>query len=222
VVALMLTGVLPNMFVPTAQPAPVGTVRVSTPTSTATTALAPGGETAPTETSTTAPPPPTATGAPPAAPTATSVPPTATTVPPTATSVPPTATTAPPTATTEPPTATSVPPTATPTETPLPTATATAPPQPLTISHVVDEVACLSKAQYRIRFTIYVGGGTGQYEVYRDIDEQKIYGPGPQTAIEYELTWGADASAVGTLYVRSGGERVESKFYVPNPDCSGM
>jgi hypothetical protein len=83
-------------------------------------------------------------------------------------------------------------------------------------------VACLSKAQYKIQFTIHVGGGTGQYAVYRDIDEQKIYGPGPQTTIEYELTWGANASAVGTLYVRSGGERAESKFYVQNPDCSGM
>ena len=94
--------------------------------------------------------------------------------------------------------------------------------QPLTISHVVEEVACISKSQYRIRFTIYVGGGTGQYSIYRDIDEQQIYGPGSQTAVEYELTWGADASAVGTLYVRSGGERAESKFYVKNPDCSGF
>jgi hypothetical protein len=82
-------------------------------------------------------------------------------------------------------------------------------------------VACISQAQYRIVFMIYVGGGTGEYSIFRDIDEQRIYGPGPQTTIEYELTWGAGASAVGTFYVRSGGERVESKFYVPNPDCSG-
>jgi hypothetical protein len=86
----------------------------------------------------------------------------------------------------------------------------------------VAEVVCLSQSQYRIRFTIYVGGGTGQYAVYRDIDEQVVYGPGPQTVIEYELTWGAGASAVGTFYVRSGGERAESKFYVQNPDCSGL
>jgi hypothetical protein len=87
---------------------------------------------------------------------------------------------------------------------------------------VVEDVACISTGQYRINFTIYVDGGTGQYFVYRDIDSQAIYGPGPAKAIPYELTWGAGSSAVGTLFVRSGGETAESKFYVQTPDCSGF
>ena len=62
------------------------------------------------------------------------------------------------------------------------------------------------------------------WEVFRrnDIDEQQIYGPGPQKTVPYTLEWGAGASAVGTLYVKSGGQRAESKFYVQNPDCSGF
>jgi hypothetical protein len=99
--------------------------------------------------------------------------------------------------------------------------TATTPPTPLSLGHSVDDVACISKTQYRIKFTIYMNGGTGEYFVYRDIESQPIYGPGPATSVPYELTWGT-ASAVGTFYVRSGDELAESKFYVNMPDCSGF
>jgi hypothetical protein len=173
------------------------------PTPTATATAPATATTAPTETSTAEPTPT-------QAPTETPVPPTETPVPPTDTATP-----LPPTPTSPPP------PTATPT-TPPPTPTATTPPTPLSINHVVENVACISKGQYRINFTIYVDGGTGQYFVYRDIESQPIYGPGPVKAIPYELTWGAGSSAVGTLVVRSGSESAESKFYVQTPDCSGF
>lgn len=220
--ALVYTGVLPN---------PLDLVAPSSPTATSTSivTVAPTAEATATMTQA-----PTTTSAPPAEATATmTVPAAATTAPtetatteptstqvPTETAVPPTATATPPPPTPTsppPPTATPPPPTATP-----PPPTATPPPTPLSIDHVIESAACISKGQYRIEFMIYVDGGTGQYFVYRDIESQAIYGPGPAKTIPYELTWGAGSSAVGTLVVRSGGESAESKFYVPNPDCSGF
>jgi hypothetical protein len=91
------------------------------------------------------------------------------------------------------------------------------PAQPLSIGFSIDSKACISKAQYRIVFTLYLDGGTGQYSVYRDIDEQQIYGPGSNKSFTYELDWGSSAAATGTFYVRSGGERAEEKFYVAPP-----
>jgi hypothetical protein len=229
--ALMFTGVIPNPLAapsntPTHTPAaitPLPVIQTLTPTSTATVQAA-GQPTAtpyPTYTSY-----PTYTPVPTQAATATETPlPTPTLVPPTHTPVPPTNTAVPPTNTPIPPTNTPVPPTHTPvpTSTPVPTHTPTTPPpKPLSINHAVEGVACISKSQYRINFGIYLEGGTGEYAVYRDIDEQKVYGPGPATSVPYELTWGSNASAVGTFYVKSGGQRAESKFYVPNPDCSGF
>ena len=229
--ALMFTGVIPNPLAaptntPTYTPAaltPLPVIQTLTPTSTAT-AQAAGQPTPtpyPTYTSY-----PTYTPVPTQAATATETPPsTPTSVPPTSTLVPPTNTPVPPTHTPIPPTNTPVPPTHTPvpTNTPVPTHTPTTPPpQPLSINHAVENVACVSKSQYRINFGIYLEGGTGEYNVYRDIDEQKLYGPGTATSFPYELTWGASSSAVGTFYVKSGGQRAESKFYVQNPDCSGF
>jgi hypothetical protein len=190
------TSVLPTetSVLPTETSVPTSTSAPAEATATATEIILPTATTAATGTATSAPTPT-------EVPTETSVPPTATATPP-----PPTPTNLPPTPTTPPPT---------------PTAT-TPPPTPLSINHVVENVACISKGQYRINFTIYLGGGTGQYFVYRDIESQAIYGPGPATAIPHELTWGAGSSAVGTLVVRSGGESAESKFYVQTPDCSGF
>jgi hypothetical protein len=216
VAALMFTGVLPNPFaapteaVPTQAPTPTATLpALATPTYT------PEPD-APTPT-----PQPTYTPYPthtPVPPTATSEPPTNTPVPPTNTSVPPTNTPVPPTNTPVPPTNTPVPPT----NTPVPPTNTPVPPKPLSLSFSVDSAACISNSQYKIVFTIYLDGGTGQYNVYRDIDEQKIYGPGNAKSFTYELTWGAGSAATGTFYVRSGGVRAEDKFYVKNPDCSGF
>ena len=219
--ALVYTGVLPNPLdllapkAPTVAPSvavPTETTAVqatSTMTSVPTMTSAPAGEATPTATATdqaTATTAPTETST--SEPTPTEVP-TKTPVP-TATPVPPTAT-----VTSAPPTSTAtVPP-------PTPTAT-TPPPTPLSINHVVESATCISKGQYRIKFMIYVDGGTGEYFVYRDIESQPIYGPGPVKAIPYELTWGAGSSAVGTLVVRSGGGTAEGKFYVQTPDCSGF
>jgi len=217
--ALVFTGVLPNPLRSLTPSGPTVAPPLATPTQTATwTPAVPTPTMTPVPTITSAPADqatPTATVAAPA--TATTEPTETSTLEPTQTSVPtetpaPTATPVPP-----PPTATPVPPT--------PTATATAttpPPKPLSINHVVESAACISKGQYRIEFTIYVDGGTGEYFVYRDIESQPIYGPGPAKATPYELTWGAGSSAVGTLVVRSGGETAESKFYVQTPDCSGF
>lgn len=229
--ALIYTGVLPTPFrtVPD-KPTVVLTLTLPVVTLTSTATAVPTTQATPTVAPTMTSPP-----ADLATPTATAVEATATTeatatpeptqtplptetTPPTATTEPPTATPVPPTATPIPPTATPVPPTATPTAMP----TATTPPTPLSLGHSVDNVACISKGQYRIKFTLYMGGGTGQYFVYRDIDSQPVYGPGPATSAPYELVWGAGSSAVGTFFVRSGGETAEDKFYVETPDCSGF
>jgi hypothetical protein len=209
--ALVYTGVLPNPLDLLGPSEPTVAVTVEAATATLTVQATP----------TLTPIPPTMTPAPAGEATATEAAEATATTAPTETS---TAEPAP----TETPTGTPVPPTATatlPPPTPTPTATPTAtlpPPTPLSINHVVENVACISKGQYRIDLTIYVDGGTGQYFVYRDIESQPIYGPGPAKAIPYELTWGAGSSAVGTLVVRSGGESEESKFYVETPDCSGF
>jgi hypothetical protein len=215
VAALMFTGVLPNpLATPTvAVPTRAATVTlppVMTPTPTLTSE--PSGMPTPTPQPTYTPyptytPVPTATETPTPLPTATTeATPTATETP-----VPPTNTPVPPTNTPVPPTNTPVPPTNTP-----------VPPKPLSIGFSVDSAACISQSQYKIKFTIYLDGGTGQYTVYRDIDEQKIYGPGGDKSFTYELTWGAKAAATGTFYVKSGDGRAETKFYVANPDCSGF
>jgi hypothetical protein len=94
------------------------------------------------------------------------------------------------------------------------------PSKPLSIDFPNTWGTCISKSQYRIVFDITLDGGTGQYTVYRDIDEQKVYGPGTAKKVTYELNWGASSAATGTLYVKSGSERAEKKFYVANPDCS--
>jgi hypothetical protein len=201
VAALMFTGVLPN---PLAVPTEAVPTRETTPTATLP-ALA-------TPTHTPEPDAPTPTPQPTYTPH-----PTYTPVPPTATSEPPTNTPVPPTNTPVPPTATSVPPT----NTPVPPTNTPVPPKPLSIGFHVDSATCVSKSQYKIVFTIYLDGGTGQYTVYRDIDEQKIYGPGNAKSFTYELTWGT-SDATGTLYVKSGGARAEAKFYVKQPDCSGF
>jgi hypothetical protein len=209
VLTLTLPGATPlATFAPTA---------TAVPTTQATSTLPPAATTTPVPTHS---PTPTESAAATAGPTATTEAtatpePTQTPVP-TATAVPPTATPVPPTATLVPPTATPVPPTAT------PVPTATTPPTPLSLGHSVDDVACISKGQYRIKFTVYMGGGTGEYFVYRDIESQPVYGPGPATSAPYELVWGAGSSAVGTFFVRSGGETEEDKFYVQTPDCSGF
>jgi hypothetical protein len=217
--ALVFTGLLPNPLRSLTPSGPTVAPALATATQTATwTPAVPTPTMTSVPTMTSAPADqatPTATVAAPA--TATTEPTETSTLEPTQTLVPtetpvPTATPVPP-----PPTATPVPPT--------PTATATAttpPPKPLSINYVVESAACISKGQYRIEFTIYVDGGTGEYFVYRDIESQPIYGPGPAKATPYELTWGAGSSAVGTLVVRSGGETAESKFYVQTPDCSGF
>jgi hypothetical protein len=83
-------------------------------------------------------------------------------------------------------------------------------------------VACTSKKEYKAAFTIYLNGGVGNYMVFRDIDTQRIYGPGNAKSFAYALTWGADSAATGTFYVWSGDQRAEKKFYVQNPDCSGF
>jgi hypothetical protein len=125
---------------------------------------------------------------------------------------------------TEIPIATDIPPL--PTATPTATATATATPTPtptpvgpLVLRHSVAEVACISEKQYRIVFGFRVLGGVGQHLVYRDIEEQVVYGPGPQRSFTYELTWGAGYAAVGTFHARSGDQRAESKFYIQSPNC---
>lgn len=123
----------------------------------------------------------------------------------------------PPTATWVPPTPTSPP--ATPT-TPPPTATPTVVAGPLSLSHNVDSVSCVPDKTYMVRFSLYVGGGTGQHAVYRDVDSQVVYPLGSERAIAYELEWGRGNAAVGTFYARSGDQRAETKFYVPYPDCS--
>jgi hypothetical protein len=225
VAALMFTGVLPN---PLAPPTAVVPTRAATatlpPVMTPTPTLTSEPVSIPTPT-----PQPTYTPYPTYTPmptsTETPVPPTSTPVPPTNTPVPPTNTLVPPTNTPVPPTNTPVPPTSTPvppTNTPVPPTNTPVPPKPLSIGFNLDSVACISKSQYKIRFTIYLDGGTGQYTVYRDIDEQKIYGPGSDKSFTYELTWGAKAAATGTFYVKSGSGRAEDKFYVARPDCSGF
>jgi hypothetical protein len=218
--ALVYTGVVPNplrsltpdepnatLTLPALQATPTATA-TSKPAAQATPTVAPASTATSVPTSTplptmTAPPADQATSTP--EPTQTPLP--TETSPPTATSVPPTAT------------ATLAPPTPTSTATPTPT---TPPPTPLSLGHSVDNVACISKGQYRITFTVYMDGGTGEYFVYRDIESQPVYGPGPAKSAPYELTWGAGSSAVGTLFVRSGGDVAESKFYVQTPDCSGF
>jgi hypothetical protein len=226
--ALIYTGVLPTPF-RTVPGEPTVVLTLTLPVATPLATLAPTATAMPTEPATlTAVPTPTAVPTDPPTPTAeaTAVEATATaeataTPEPTQTPVPtetplPTATAVPPTATPVPPTATPVPPTAT------PVPTATTPPTPLSLGHSVDDVACISQSQYRIKFTLYMSGGTGQYFVYRDIESQPIYGPGPATSAPYELIWGARSSAVGTFFVRSGSEIAEDKFYVQTPDCSGF
>lgn len=99
-----------------------------------------------------------------------------------------------------------------------PTATS-APVGPLTLSHNVDSVWCVTQAIYRIRLSFYISGGTGQHAIYRDVDSQLVYGPGSDTNVAYELDWGAGSGAVGTWYARSGDQRAESKFYVNSPNC---
>jgi hypothetical protein len=114
------------------------------------------------------------------------------------------------------------PPTATATPTAMPTATPTAVPTPvgpLVLRHSVNQVACISEKQYRIVFGLEVLGGMGKHLVYRDVEEQMVYGPGPRRSFTYELKWGAGYAAVGTFHARSDGQRAESKFYVQAPNC---
>jgi hypothetical protein len=118
-------------------------------------------------------------------------------------------------------TATSVPTrTPTPTATPPPTWTPT-PVGPLVLSHNVIHVACLSETRYRIVFGLEVKGGTGWHTVYRDVEDQVVYGPGGARTFEYLLEWGAGSAAVGTFRARSRNQVAESKFYVPPPNCQG-
>ena len=206
--ALMLSGILPNPLAkPTSTPVLATPSTVQTPTPTSTTETAEQATFTPYPTYT---PFPTHTPAP--AQTPTNTPETAQE--PTATSEPPTATQTP-----VPPTATQTP--VPPTNTPPPPTNTPIPQTPLSLGHNVDSAACISKSQYRIKFTLYVDGGTGTYRVYRDIDTQQIYGPGTAKSFVYELDWGTSA-ATGTFYVTSGGERAESKFWVKAPDCSGF
>ena len=101
---------------------------------------------------------------------------------------------------------------------PPPTATPT-PSTPLALGHSIAQVTCLSDKAYRVRFVLEVEGGTGQHAVYRDNESQKVYGPGGQRSITYDLEWGAGYAAVGTFYALSGDQRAESRFFVKAPDC---
>ncbi len=219
VVVLMMTHIVPNPFVAnTATPTWTATatatatlIQLITPTPTATwtpTAAAIQGDTptpllTPQPTST---PTPTETATPTPEPTATDTPP-------------PTPTDTPSPTPTPQPTSTPTPtwtPTPLPTPTPRPTSTPT--PKPLVISWELLEKKCISKEQWKMKFRLMVGGGSGQYVYYRDVEQ--IYGPTTETQYIYELTYGK-ASAVGTFYVESGGQRAESKFWVEQLDCSG-
>ncbi len=218
-VALVLTNVIPNPF---AAKTPTATATlVITPTETAT--LVELSTPTPTPTETFLPaqtPTQTLTPEAPATPTETSTPEQQVTPEATATAEP-TATETPPPTSTIKPTDTVAPPTPTPTQTqPPPTATATITPTPapLAINWELIEKKCISKSQWTMKFRLTVSGGKGQYTYFRDIDQ--IYGPTNETQYVYELTYGATASAVGTFFVESGGQRAENKFWVDHPDCT--
>jgi hypothetical protein len=123
------------------------------------------------------------------------------------------------------PIATDIPPlpTATATATPTATPTPTPPPTPvgpLVLRHSILQVACLSTKEYRVVFRFEVLGGIGRHVVYRDVEEQRLYGPGPKRVFDRALTWGVGYAAVGTFHAYSGSQRAESKFYVQSPDCT--
>jgi hypothetical protein len=142
-----------------------------------------------------------------------------------------------PTYTAQPPTPTHTPtatptPTDTPTATPTPTLTHTPtltptvptptitrkPILPLSMQVVPEGSRCVSESRWAARFRITASGGTGQYSYYRDIE--RIHGPTTDAVHVYELESGAGAAAVGAFFLESGDQRVESKFYVPHPDCA--
>lgn len=217
VIVLMLTHIIPNPFAAktptatvTATPTTTATlVKLLTPTPTVTWTPSPTAvpthTSIPTPTSTETPtlsPESTPTNTPEPTATETLVPPTST---PTNTPVPPTSTA----------TATATqPPTSTPTSTPTVTPTSA----PLAINWELLEKKCISKHQWTMKFRLTASGGKGQYTYYRDIT--LIHGPTSETQYIYELTYGADASAVGTFFIESGGQRAENKFWVDHPDCS--
>ena len=168
--------------------------------------------------------------------TATALPPTAT-----ATSVP--SSTATPTVTNTPmPTPTPMP-TETPTITPSPTLTATSPPTPTpTLTHtptptvsptpfpsptavpplsmdwVLAKKNCISAAQWFLEFWLTASGGTGEYTFYRDIE--RVHGPAPAAGFGYQMYAGTGSAVVGTFAVESGGQRVQSEFWIERLDCS--
>jgi hypothetical protein len=106
----------------------------------------------------------------------------------------------------------------TPPATPAPTVTSS-PAAPLSLSHSIAQVACVSTKNYEVRFVLRVNGGTGTHTVYRDIESQGVYGPGTEREFTYDLEWGVGYAAVGTFHARSGDMSAESKFYVNTPDC---
>jgi hypothetical protein len=55
-----------------------------------------------------------------------------------------------------------------------PPATATVAAGPLTLNYNVDSVTCVPDRTYRVRFTLYVDGGSGQHAIYRDVDDQVV------------------------------------------------
>jgi hypothetical protein len=71
-----------------------------------------------------------------------------------------------------------------------------------------------------VKFLLTVDGGTGQYIYRRDVET--IFGPTNQKTYVYELEYGADAAAVGTFFVQSGGQEAKKEFFVRHPDCSGF
>jgi hypothetical protein len=104
----------------------------------------------------------------------------------------------------------------------LPAATPAPTPEyvaPLSLSHSIAEVGCVSVKNYQVRFVLRVDGGTGTHSVYRDIESQVVYGPGTEREFTYDLEWGVGYAAVGTFHARSGDVSADSKFYVNSPDC---
>jgi formylglycine-generating enzyme required for sulfatase activity len=103
-----------------------------------------------------------------------------------------------------------------------PAATPTPAPEsgaPLSLSHSIAQVSCISTSTYQVRFVLRVDGGTGTHTVYRDVESQSVYGPGAEREFTYDLEWGAGYAAVGTFHARSGNMSAESKFYVNAPNC---
>jgi hypothetical protein len=85
---------------------------------------------------------------------------------------------------------------------------------------VVTEKRCLSGAEWMVNFWITATGGDGIYTFYHDI--HRLHGPHPANGFGYEMHIGAGNAAVGTLAVESGGQRVQSEFWIKRVDCTHL